>query len=326
MKILICLSKQGAWFDEFSKEEQEKYLEQHPHSKLTETAKPKQSITDRLSVGTKVENGKLVTEDGSPLPDHIASLKLPPAWTDVRICPDPEGTLLASGRDSKGRLQCVYSEAFSKTQAEAKFARVQELRTKFTDIHAQNEKNTRSRNPKVKDTAECLKLIMHTGIRPGSEDDTGAAVQAYGASTLLGSHVVETKSGLQLHFTGKKGVNLKIPVTDESVANMLRRRKKAAGAEGQLFPNTHEKHLLNYSNQLDGGGFKTKDFRTHVGTSTALSEIEKMPVPKDEKEYRKQVLAVAKIVSSKLGNTPVVALASYIAPECFAAWQIGDKK
>jgi DNA topoisomerase IB len=46
-----------------------------------------------------------------------------------------------------------------------------------------------------------------------------------------------------------------------------------------------------------------------------------MDVPKTQAEYRKAVMEVAKKVSSVLGNTPVIALQSYINPSVFGAWK-----
>jgi DNA topoisomerase IB len=98
---------------------------------------------------------------------------------------------------------------------------IEELFQKFEEIQAQNDKNRKSKNPKIKDSADCLKLIMMTGVRPGSEEDTGAAVKAYGATTLEGKHVVKTKDGVELQFVGKKGVSLKLKVDDPETATML---------------------------------------------------------------------------------------------------------
>lgn len=330
MKIAISLSKNETddWFAKLSEKEQESYLSAHPNSHLKKTSHKAKPATRKpvsrvkcLTGETKVVEGVRVLSDGKPLPTHIESLKLPPAWVDVKINHDPSGDLLAQGRDAKGRLQSVYSEAFSKTQAEAKFQRVSELMGKFSEVLDQNQRACRSREPKIKDAAECLSLIMATGIRPGSDDDTGAAKKAYGATTLEARHVVRTKEGVELHFTGKKGVDLKIPVTDPTTVRMLLRRAKEAGADGKLFPQTNDKRLLAHTNTMDGGGFKTKDFRTCLATKTALDEIEKMPKPANDKEYKKHVLAVAKIVSKKLGNTPTIALQSYINPVVFSHWR-----
>lgn len=328
------------WWSEMNSEQQEQYLKDHPNSqkakeakeaeqkqlqiKPTDTPRKKLPIV-QVSVETKIVDGKRVQADGKPLPEHIQKLVLPPAWTDVKINPDPNGALLAQGKDSKGRVQSVYSEAFAKTQAEAKFRRVEELNQKFDEIKAENETARKSKDPKIKDSADCLALIMQTGIRPGSDEDTGAAKKAHGATTLQGSHVVKTASGVELRFTGKKGVDLTIPVTDPELSKMLLARAKTAGAEGKLFPKTSDKNLLAHVHTLDGGGFKAKDFRTNLGTSTAIEEISKMPVPKNDKEYKAAVVKVAKVVSAKLGNTPTVALQSYIAPEVFSTWQLASK-
>ena len=267
--------------------------------------------------GTKGE--RLNAETGESLPDHIKSLKIPPAWTDVRYALSPDSSLLATGRDAKGRPQAIYSLAHQERQAAAKFARVQEMARKFDVMRRQNDE--KKRDPKLKDTADCLDLIMQTGIRPGSEEDTGAENQAYGATTLLGSHVAEDDGAVRLVFVGKKGINLSIPVNNAGLADELRKRAKAAGPNGKLFPGTDAKKLLEHVHSLDGGGFKTKDFRTNVGTATALDVVSSLPVPNDEKSYRKQVMAVAKQVALKLGNTPIVALQSYINPSVFADWR-----
>ena len=269
------------------------------------------------------EDGKRLDAKGKPLPKHIETLGIPPGWSDVKYNPDPEGDLLVTGRDAKGRLQPIYSERFAKKQAEAKFLRVQALAEEFDEIHAENEANRKSRKPKIKDAADCMRLIMETGIRPGSDADTGAEKKAYGASNLLGQHLVIEKGQAFLRFTGKKGVDLSIPIEDPETVKMLKRRAKEAGADGHLFPNINEKHLLDYTHSLDGGNFKTKDFRTHLGTATALEEVRKAEgKPTNEKEYKKMVMAVAKKVSTKLGNTPTIALQSYINPVVFADWRL----
>src|SRR5687767_3069900 len=50
---------------------------------------------------------------GGPIRDsatlaRIRSLAIPPAWTQVWICPDPEGHIQATGRDQKARKQYRY--------------------------------------------------------------------------------------------------------------------------------------------------------------------------------------------------------------------------
>ena len=268
---------------------------------------------------TKVVEGKRVSASGGTLPEHIAKLKIPPGWSDVQYSDNPDANLLAMGRDSKGRTVAVYSKAFAAKQAEAKYARIHELNAKFEDIRRQND--AARKDPATREAADCLDLIMQTGIRPGGEGDTGAEKQAYGATTLQGRHVRVTPTGkVSLQFVGKKGVDLNIPIDNPALAKALIRRKEKAGRTGKLFDTTAGK-LLAHTHSLDGGGFKTKDFRTFLGTSTAAKMVAAGTAPTDAKSYKRAVMEVAKAVSAKLGNTPTIALQSYINPVVFAGWR-----
>lgn len=269
--------------------------------------------------GKAVRSAMVPLRASAKLPGHIRSLKVPPGWSDVRYAADPRADLLVSGRDSKGRPTAIYSESHHARQAATKFARVAELYAKFDTIRRQNAESRK--DPAKRDVADCLDLIMHTGIRPGRDADSGAAVKAYGATTLEGRHVRVRGGKVSLSFIGKHGVALEIPVTDAVVARRLIARKEAAGARGRLFGEVNDRSLLAHSESMDGGGFKTKDFRTHLGTATAAKLVAEQTPPTDEKSYRRAVMTVARAVAAKLGNTPTVALQAYINPTVFAAWR-----
>jgi DNA topoisomerase-1 len=271
--------------------------------------------------------GERTTASGAPLPKHIASLKIPPAWSDVHYASSPNASLLVAGRDGlrsekfpNGRPVAIYSDSHHAAAAASKFARVKELSSKFDRIKAQNDKARR--DPKTRDVADCLALVMQMGIRPGSSRDTGAAVQAYGATTLEGRHVRVSPTGkVSLQFTGKKGVALNLRVDDDRLAAQLVRRKSKAGPKGHIFGDVTPGLLRAHAHAMDGGGFTTKDFRTNIGTTTATKLVSERDVPTDAKSYKKAVMDVARVVSAKLGNTPAMALQAYINPAVFAPWR-----
>jgi DNA topoisomerase-1 len=269
---------------------------------------------------TKVADGKRLMADGSPLPAHVAAAKIPPNWQSVTVDTNPKAELIAAGKDAKGRPTAIYSAAFVDKQQAAKFSRVQALDKAFAGIKAKNDAAMRSNDARTKAAADCTDLIMKMGLRPGSDADTGAKVKAYGASNLLGEHVAIDGNDVRLKFVGKKGVNLDLPVTDPGLQAMLTARAKEAGPTGKLFGSLNEAKLGEHVKAI-GGKFKTKDFRTLLGTRTAASLV-KPPPPTSEKEYHARAMEVAKQVSAKLGNTPVVALQSYINPAVFASWRI----
>jgi DNA topoisomerase-1 len=254
-------------------------------------------------------------------PAHIKKLKIPPAWKDVKYSDSSDAAIQVVGKDVKGRAQYIYSQKFADSQSAKKFARIKELDKKFDAIHKQNEDRLSTGDESTKEHAQCAALVMALGIRPGSDTDTHAKVKAYGATTLEGRHIVEENNKVFLKFVGKKGVAINLPVEDQKLAAILKRRSVKAGADGRLFANVSGKSLLDYTHTLNGGKFKTKDMRTLVASKTASSQIAKLSAPKNEKEYKQRVKEVATYVSSKLGNTPVVALSSYIPPVLFASWR-----
>lgn len=261
------------------------------------------------------------TLDGKPVPEHIRDLGVPPGWKDAYFNPDPNGDLLAQGTDAKGRTQPKYGDTHNARAAAAKFGRVSELRTKREQIFKEVERD--SKDPALRENADALKVVMQTGIRPGSTQDTGADFKSFGATTLEGRHVVVDGNKTALKFvTGKnKGKAVEFQIKDRSTAKMLRDRAEKAGATGKLF-DTDAQRLRDYSKDKDGKGFKTKDHRTALGTETAIREIStRAELPKTFKEYKQAVKEVAMVVSQMLGNTPSVALKSYIDPTVFAKWK-----
>jgi len=279
------------------------------------------AMLDKESLREKVAKEKAKRQDinfltaGEIFEETKKALKIPPAWTDVKINVDKEANLLATGKDAKGRTQYIYSENATMKAAEVKYNRNLSLINESVRIAKANAKNMKSTSKKLSEPAAVLDLIQATGIRPGSLRETGAKLQAYGATTLEGRHVVVEKGKVTLSFVGKKGVNLKIPITDSKVAKTLIERKNSAGDSGKLFKTT-DIELRGYVKKLSGD-FKPKDFRTLKGTATAMEEVKKYPRSTNMQEYKKTVMAIAKKVAETLGNTPSIALKSYINPFVF---------
>lgn len=251
---------------------------------------------------------------GGKQPDHIKALKVPPAWTNVRYSNDPAADLLVVGTDSKGRQQRIYSKEFTQRSAKNKFDRITSLVSDIGTIDGLNEKNKKA----GVEEAFVFDLIRKTGLRTGSDVDTKAKKKAYGATTLEGRHVIENEDGsVTLNFTGKKGVELSIEITDKELSKELKNRKSAVGENEKLFDVKASK-LREYSKSISEGKYKPKDLRTLVGTTVAALEVKKITKkPTNIKEYKKVVKDIAKKVSEKLGNTPTIALQSYINPTVF---------
>lgn len=249
--------------------------------------------------------------------DHarIRALKVPPAWAHVRINPDEDAPLQAVGIDVKGRTQYRYSAEHSEASAAEKFARLKAFHTALPKLRKQIAADIGTGD----EAAEVLYLIDKTGFRIGSSTDTHADQQAYGASTLEARHVKIHGDTVSFNFIGKKGVRVKKSVTDAALAKMLTPRI-AAGGRARVFASDGS-DVRAYLHQ-HAEGFTPKDFRTWHGTTIALSLVAHMSSPKTMKALKEARRMVATAVSEFLGNTPAVALKSYIDPTVFGRWAI----
>jgi hypothetical protein len=286
--------------------------------------------TKRVPTGKKDKDGKEITElvmaNGRPIPKYVMKATgrpIPPAWTDVEVSTDPKADLMVTGRDEKGRRQPILSINARTKNSATKFGRTEELRTKLDAVTAEISKDIKSGDKTKRENASCLRLISETAIRPGNQRDMKAEHESFGATTLQGRHVIGRPGAVALRFVpGKSHGEIKtFSITDKAVGKDVLARAKAAGPKGLLFPTVTEKTLRVYTRGLDGGGFKPKDMRTARGTSLAVDTINRMDPPKNRASYKKSVKAVATVVSQHLGNTPTVALQSYIDPHVFLAWR-----
>lgn len=248
-------------------------------------------------------------------------LVIPPAWTNVVVSVSPKGVngLIAKGLDAKGRSQRRYSAEHTEKQAAKKFARVKAMSDKLDGLDGALAKDART-----SDDAAALQVIRRTGMRPGSTRNTGAEKQAYGATTLEARHVKLSPDGqtVRFQFTGKKGVNIDIEVKDRTLHKTLAPRLQGKKPNDKIFE-TSPARVGSYLHKHAGPEFKVKDLRTVHANTAALRHMKGMPKPKTQKEFKAARLAVGKAVSAELGNTPQMALNSYINSTVFGGWQAG---
>lgn len=243
-------------------------------------------------------------------PEERAALKLPPAWKNVQVATDPKASLQAIGTDTKGRTQYRYSAEHTAKQSVAKFARGR-------DFDLAQEKLT----PRIiedmkaeKEEAVVLRLIQQTGFRVGSNTETLAKVKAFGASTLKPEHVKIDGNNIAFDFVGKKGVKIQKTLVDPDLAKIISGR-----LEKETLFATSDANIRDYLHQIDGE-FKVKDFRTWNGLAVARQAVSELPIPQTQEAYNAARLEVGKRVAAHLGNTPTVALESYIDPRVFQPW------
>src|SRR3954463_3131750 len=136
---------------------------------------------------------------------RIRSLVIPPAWTDVWICPNPRGHLQATGRDARGRKQYRYHPKWREVRDVTKYGRLIAFAQALPGIRRRTEADLRAAGlPRKKVLAAVVRLLEKTFIRVGNEE-YARTNRSYGLTTMRDGHVKIRGSRVQFIFRGKSG-------------------------------------------------------------------------------------------------------------------------
>lgn len=269
---------------------------------------------------------------GKPVRDaatlaRIRSLAIPPAYTDVWICADPDGHIQATGRDAKGRKQYRYHPRFRDIRDSTKFEHMLEFAAALPAIRAAIDAHLGLRGlPREKVLATVVRLLETTMIRVGNAD-YATRNKSYGLTTLKDRHVEIEEAKLRFDFKGKSGKRWRLSISDRRVARIVKASQDLPGQH--LFQYVDDDgarrevtsgDINAYLKEISGKSITAKDFRTWGGTvlaALALSEYEKVD---SEAAAKRNIRDAIEIVAARLGNTPTVCRKCYIHPEIFEAY------
>jgi DNA topoisomerase-1 len=270
--------------------------------------------------------------DGSRVSDsetlaRIRSLAIPPAWTDVWICPLPTGHIQATGRDAKGRKQYRYHPCWREVRDETKYTKMIMFGEALPKIRAAVEADlARPGLPREKVLATVVRLLEVTLIRVGNEE-YAKKNQSYGLTTLRNQHLDIEGSHLRFHFRGKSGKEHTIDVRDRRLAQIVRKCSELPGHElFQYLGEDGQRHAVEsadvnaYLKQIAGDEFTAKDFRTWAGTVLAAHALQELQTFDTKTQAQKNIVAAIKTVAERLGNTPAVCRKCYVHPAVLGAY------
>ena len=161
--------------------------------------------------------------------ERIRRLAVPPAWQDVWICADAHGHLQATGRDSKGRKQYKYHEAWRELRDAGKFERMTAFGRALPGIRRQAETDL-SRTDLSKATVLGLVVLLldETLLRVGNEE-YAREHDAYGLTTLRDRHACVCGPEVRLVFRGKGGKTQAASINDRRLAQTVKRTQELPG-------------------------------------------------------------------------------------------------
>jgi DNA topoisomerase-1 len=277
--------------------------------------------------------------DGRPIRNaselkRIATLAIPPAWTEVWICPDPRGHLQATGRDAKGRKQYRYHSAWRAARDETKYERMLAFAAQLPRLRARISRElARPRLSREKVLATVVRLLETSLIRVGNEE-YARANGSFGLTTLKDKHVNVRGSRLCFEFRGKSGKRHSVNVNDRRLAGIVRQCRDLPGQE--LFQYMDDEghrrkvdsgDVNRYVKEITGDDFTAKDFRTWAGTVLACVALrERCDGDGRTAPRNKDVLEAIDAVAGLLGNTRTVCRKSYIHPAIVESYLDGTMR
>ncbi|HKO17826.1 MAG TPA: DNA topoisomerase IB [Acidobacteriaceae bacterium] len=286
-------------------------------------------VTDATPGIKRKRQGKgfrYVSPDGKPMHDpevmrRIKSLAIPPAWTNVWICQNPNGHLQATGRDARGRKQSRYHPRWREVRDETKYHRMMLFGAALPAIRKRVEQDLSLPGlPREKVLAAIVRLLETTFIRVGN-NEYARENGSYGLTTLRNKHVAVKGATVTFDFKGKSGREHTIDLRDRRMAAIIKRCHDLPGYElFQYIDPEGNRHSVDasdvneYLRQITSEDFTAKDFRTWAGTVLACAMLKEFEPVETQTQAKKNVVEAIKRVAARLGNTPSVCRKCYVHP------------
>lgn len=274
--------------------------------------------------------------DGTRLiePDALArirALAIPPAWTDVWICPFADGHIQATGRDAKGRKQYRYHARFREVRESTKYEHVAAFAEALPSIRETVREHMGLRGlSREKVLATVVHLLETTLIRVGN-DDYARQNNSYGLTTLKNRHVKIERNEVRFRFTAKSGKQWSLRLRDRSIAKIIRACQELPGQELLQYVDEQgncqdvtSTDVNEYLKEITGNDITAKDFRTWAGTVLAAMALAELESFDSAVQAKRNLRSAIEKVSARLGNTPTICRKCYIHPEVLNSYLDGN--
>jgi DNA topoisomerase I len=203
---------------------------------------------------------------------RIRKLAIPPAWTDVWICPSANGHIRATGRDARDRKQYRYHADWNRIRDEVKYDRLLTFARTLPRIRQTVHEHMAARGlGREKVLATVVHLLETTLIWVGNRE-YARDNKSYGLTTLQDRYVTFAGSS-RFKFRGKTGKEWKLKVSDRRVARIVRACQELPGQHLFQYENDEGEvcqissaDANDYLRDLGPAEVTAKAFRTWYGT------------------------------------------------------------
>jgi DNA topoisomerase I len=262
--------------------------------------------------------------------ERIRSLAIPPAWTDVWICPDEHGHLQATGRDARGRKQYRYHPRWREVRDGVKYGRLIAFAEAVPAIRRHTNRDLAQPGlPREKVLAAVVQLLEKTLIRVGNEE-YARQNGSVGLTTMKDGHAKVQGGKVRFEFRGKSGIEHAIDLEDRRLAKIVKACRDLPGYElFQYVDGDGRRQAIDsadvnsYLREITGEDFTAKDFRTWAGTVLAAQALAEAASFQSQREAKRNVVRAIESVAKRLGNTKAVCRKCYIHPAILDAYLDG---
>ena len=269
-------------------------------------------------------NGKPVTSERQLA--RIAALAIPPAWTEVWICPQANGHIQATGRDARGRKQYRYHADWRKVRDETKYGRLLEFGLALPALRSRIDQDMRQPGlTRTKVLASVVRLLEATLIRVGN-DEYARTNRSYGLTTMRDRHVDVAGSTITFSFRGKSGKHHTVTIKDRRLARIVASCRDIPGQDLFQYIDENGQHqpigsgdINAYLREITGQHFTAKDFRTWAATVLAAQTLRALEPFESEAQAKPQIVEAIEMVACQLGNTPTICRKCYVHPAILEA-------
>jgi DNA topoisomerase-1 len=263
--------------------------------------------------------------------ERIRALAIPPAWTDVWICPFPNGHVQAVGVDAAGRKQYRYHAKWRERADQQKFDEMLVFARTLPRLRARARTHLREKGPTRDRVLACAVRLLDRGFFRIGGEEYAEENGSFGVATLQKQHVkLGPDNLLVFDYPAKSGKRRVQAVVDPEVYGVVAELKRRRGGSQELlayrngrWADLRSGEINAYIKDATGGDFSAKHFRTWHATVIAAVALAVSDEATSKTARKRAMTRAAQEVAHYLGNTPAIARASYIDPRVFDRYEAG---
>ena len=254
--------------------------------------------------------------------NKISKIYIPPAYQNVKIYLNSD--ILATGINSAGRKQYIYSDHMKKKREVKKYNQLCKLSKNIDKLKKKINKDLLNKEfTKNKLIALVLKIMDLCNFRTGNkkyEEKYGS----FGLTTLHKKHVLIFKNKVEIDFIGKKGVKNNCIIKNKMVQDIIKKVYHLSNRDNSyIFSIIYKEkdiqvNIQDINKYLEYFNITCKDLRTWNANIIFLKnfkkELENVELTKyeDVKIRKKMIRTAIQNTAKSLHHTSTICKSSYI--------------